>query len=316
MDKRLRSAARRAAAGDPAAAQEWFTEACRTGDYEEQFRAIHKLLELQFPETAELLKKSEEIRQVVDTSSRRWCSSPIYDNCGAYSPDNKLLFYCNEDKRDWYISRGLAEAVNDKDFKLLFEPAGDAHASDPYFLMPKKNVCVVCGTDQKLTHHHVFPLCYKRHIRNKSAVSAYGMYDVMAVCVTCHDTYESYADEFKREIATRLDEDFNIDHSAFISNQAAKHAVSLRLFGSAMPEERRKRLEALVIQEFGSLELPLEVYEQAGSNRHPSKIAQMMHRLAQTGDLNGFVVRWRKHFVTTMSPRFLPENWEVEREIY
>jgi hypothetical protein len=33
----------------------------------------------------------------------------------------------------------------------------------------------------------------------------------------------------------------------------------------------------------------------------------------QTADVQGFVRRWREHFLRAMEPGFLPEHWDVDR---
>lgn len=37
------------------------------------------------------------------------------------------------------------------------------------------------------------------------------------------------------------------------------------------------------------------------------------HVISRTPDVQGFVRRWREHFLRTMQPRCLPTHWDVDR---
>jgi hypothetical protein len=38
--------------------------------------------------------------------------------------------------------------------------------------------------------------------------------------------------------------------------------------------------------------------------------------IEHVSDLQGFVERWRKHFIDTMNPQHMPKGWRIDREIY
>ena len=33
-------------------------------------------------------------------------------------------------------------------------------------------------------------------------------------------------------------------------------------------------------------------------------------------DLDDFASIWRKHFIETMDPKFMPEHWDINRRVY
>jgi hypothetical protein len=37
--------------------------------------------------------------------------------------------------------------------------------------------------------------------------------------------------------------------------------------------------------------------------------------VAAVVDLQAFVERWRRHFVSTLEPPFLPQGWRVDRDV-
>src|SRR5581483_4392719 len=127
--------------------------------------------------------------------------SPQYENCQVLNPDNELMFRCCKRKADWYLNRNLAVKVQDDPLtiRLNFIPKGVGRINDPYHLQEMKNRCVVCGSEDNLTRHHIVPISYRRffplNLKNHNS------YDVMALCIPCHRTYEDYALVVKQDLA-------------------------------------------------------------------------------------------------------------------
>lgn len=104
------------------------------------------------------------------------------------------LFRCSERRARVYIRKGYAIQV-DADTLQLIDPTTERKLADlypgqlsPFFLVVKNNCCVVCGKDHDLTRHHIVPRRYK-HKLPKSIRRQ--LSNVLFVCRTCHDTYES-----------------------------------------------------------------------------------------------------------------------------
>ena len=88
----------------------------------------------------------------------------IYGNYQVLSPDGHLMFRCDEKKANWYIKRNLAEIISNDPLivKLKFQPKGLGNHNKKYGLSVIENICVVCGSDEFLTRHHVVPTCYRK----------------------------------------------------------------------------------------------------------------------------------------------------------
>ena len=86
----------------------------------------------------------------------------MYQNLKTYSPDGDLMFLANKKKINWYLDRGLAVKIDDSSIKLTFEPKGSGEKIIP--LIDRENICVVCGTIDDLTHHHVVPTVIKKRL--------------------------------------------------------------------------------------------------------------------------------------------------------
>ena len=249
----------------------------------------------------------------------RKSSRAIYGNCAAVDDDGELLFRCDTKKMEWYLRKGLAERVqNDPPrIRLLFEPGGPGHKGDPFFLQPRRNLCVVCGTEDDLTRHHILPHCYRRWFPR--TLDVYGTYDVMALCTDDHERYEEFSWDLRRKLADEYDAPLNGVGGRACPNtrRAARAAYALMRYGKQIPGRKRSKLRRQVTEFFG-VSNPTHDFlkEQVRKNRTPHKThAQIVvEQIDSCHDaLSQFVIRWRKHFVQQMDPQFLPDFWEIDR---
>jgi len=246
-------------------------------------------------------------------------TASLYGNCSVYDPDGNLMFRCDDRLRSWYLSMDLAEAADQgRNIRLTFTPRGPGHAQDPYFLQDFKNRCVVCGVEKDLSHHHVVPKCYRRHFPRDSYRYGRWMYDVLLLCVDCHDRYEDSAKQLKEAIAIEAgappEGSFNLDQTEV---RVIKLAAALRRHGDLMPEVRRLELEAELRVLLGKESLGEDDLLQAWQLRlkgRTTPAALLVVRKLE--DLDGFARRWRVHFTERMKPRHLPQGWTPDRPIY
>lgn len=105
---------------------------------------------------------------------REACYQPlkdlVYENYTLLAPDGRVLCRCGRKKVDWYLSRGLARAVENEPshFQLNFVPGGHGEDGDTYQLADKSNHCVVCGRDDYNTKHHIVEYEYRQHMPVRS----------------------------------------------------------------------------------------------------------------------------------------------------
>jgi len=239
----------------------------------------------------------------------------LYQNCRVYGPDGELMFRCNRRRLDWYLARGLAVAQGEDGIQLLFEPKGPGAGGDRYYLEDRDNICVVCGAAEPLTRHHVVPDSYRKHF--PTGMTAHNWFDVLLLCIECHEAYEQRALELRRRIAEEHGVPLGgqaptVDKEAL---RAIKFACALRRHWATIPAlrrelllgELRRYLKKDLITEQDILTAS-ELDTRLGGGLLAGKII-----IEQTSDLDAFVRRWREHFIVTMQPRFLSRHWVVNR---
>ena len=238
----------------------------------------------------------------------------IYGNWQVQSPDGILMFRCDEKKAMWYVRRNLGDIVNNdpKIVKLNFKPNGLGNHQRSYGLTEMLNICVVCGTNEFLTRHHVVPHCYRRYFPLE--IKSHNFHDVLSVCVHCHDKYERKADDYKVQLSSIYQAPINgepIDNKEII--KARKLANSLINFEKAMPENRKIEIRNQIKDILGVKKLhksrlqKLLNLEVRYSNKTHGEIV-----VSKIEDIRGFMTSWRKHFIENNDCKFLPKNWSIE----
>lgn len=249
-------------------------------------------------------------------------TKPPYGNCVMLSPDGTILCRCDNKKANWYLSRGLAEVTEEDPltFKLRFIPRGNGHASLPYYVTAKDNMCVCCGALEFLTKHHCVPRCFRRHFPDK--FKSHSCHDIVLLCVACHARYEPLADELKWRLLDEYDIPRHVANTPkrIAIMQVCKAANALLQHGDKIPVDRAQVLSAVVGRHLGKevvtlddlqeiQKLDLELREQ-----HTAEDCFGRRVVEQLSDIYEFVKMWRNHFVTTMQPKFLPAFWSIDHE--
>lgn len=244
----------------------------------------------------------------------------LYGNC-VVKHGEITMFRCGVDRMNWYLEKGLAvlESSDPPVLQINFTPKGPGHSGDPYFLQEFKNRCVVCGKDEDLSHHHIVPYCYRRHFPKDSYEAGRWFYDVLLLCVRCHDRYERQANGLKDEIAS----EHGISSSG-LSNLSKddviviKACAALVKHSDEMPEDRRKYFEGVVKAYLGVEQFTREEAQNVWKNLMDAQevVAAGVIVVSKLTDFDAFAIRWRQHFMKHMKPKFLPIGWNPERRIY
>lgn len=243
---------------------------------------------------------------------------PLYGNCRVQNPDGVHIFNCGEKKANWYLKRNLADVIQEAPFtiRLNFEPNGKGHADDSFYLQERQNICVCCGTKEQLTKHHVVPYCYRRffpeQLKNHTA------YDVLPLCYECHEKYEGFAQQFKKELA----KEYAIlkENTTVVDPELKKiclYATAL-LKQTTIPAVRREMMMN-VIRSFYRRDVTTEDLEKASQiryNTHRTDYKPEGQSVVENlNNVEEFVKRWRQHFVDTMKPQHMPKYWIVDRPL-
>lgn len=250
----------------------------------------------------------------------------LYGNYQVVHPDGHIMFHCDVQKALWYLNRELADIIseNPPQLQLKFIPGGLGHIGDKYYLTPKVNQCVVCGINQDLNRHHVMPRVFRRHLPEQ--IKNHNYHDILLLCVKCHCAYEVEASKFKQKICKEFGILIN-DGGGENYNQKIGElrgaARALLNYGNFIPEPRYSHLQAIVkktcsnftekdLKKFASMN-PWTVSEE--KEKHVSYGLFVMQKIQAEDKVQEFTEQWRKHFVDSMKPKYLPEYWDVKRPL-
>jgi hypothetical protein len=247
----------------------------------------------------------------------------LYGNNSIYYQDI-LLFRTNDKRANWYLSRDLAEIVQEdpdggKKIRLKFQPKGLGNSEDPFYIEKKKNVCVVCGDNivENLTKHHVVPSVYRKNfpLEYKDRSS----HDVVLMCKKHHYEYEEYALEFKNILA----EEFGVPTLSKSSmvfydtniKRAKGIAFALTNYRKQMPKDR---IEALCneFEYITSLKAIKKNFNRISKSSLGYSTKEIEHGKAMVDKITNyqnFVERWRQHFLDYAKPQYLSEHWSVTK---
>jgi len=239
----------------------------------------------------------------------------IYGNYKVFSPEGHLMFRCDQKKANWYLSRDLADLMETFTIQLKFEPKGLGNHNKVYGLTEMDNKCVVCGSNEFLTRHHVVPICYRRFFPIN--IKSHNFHDVLSLCAGCHEKYEKYAYNNRLKIADEYDVPIN---GELFNN---KDFLKVRRLSSCLvdgaypniPKWRIKEIKTEVKGYFGwkritkrriqdIIDIKVKVYNRTHGEVVISKLV----------DINTFIKDWRRNFIQNMDCKYLPKNWSVENE--
>jgi len=246
----------------------------------------------------------------------------MYGNVRMLSPDGETLAFVDTKRGDWYVKRGLAIREEGNTVRLNFVPEG--HPEEWEKRESRGNYCVVCGTTEELTKHHIVPRTYRRRFPEK--YKSRSSHDVVMMCINCHDKYEDFADELKRALEKetgiqygRLTYDNDNEKTILLYMRGL--ARSLLRHGDKMPPERKKELEKLLDETKAKLKTKYDLPEDLESLstmdcKEPlweQVMDETIKKLIAAYDITEFIMRWRQHFITCMQPKFMPKDWQGDK---
>jgi hypothetical protein len=237
----------------------------------------------------------------------------LLGNFTAYDPNGDFLFNCDSKKARWYVKRNLATWINEEKthFKLNFIPKGNGNRNlGKYFTEYIKNQCVICGTSEHLTKHHVVPSCYKKHFPEMCKSNDH--FDVLLICSECHETIEHHYDHRKKELHKphkgELENEYNhYKELNSLIRTAQKHVDYLDDARKEIMAQKATKINPSITT-FDQL-LNAELIDIGGSL--DNTICQRIVRDEQD-NLRNFIISWRELFLEYGQPKFLPNGWLEE----
>ncbi len=248
----------------------------------------------------------------------------LYGNHKIFSPDGDFMFMGNTKKINWYLDKGLAETIKTDDdggihIKLSFTPNGLGHdVDDPYYLTSKENICVVTGdnTLTSLTKHHVIPYCFRKHfeLRFKDRSS----HDVVLITRKQHYIYENkFAMELKNEIAIELGVPTHDEYSATVNSGNPARSIANTLIQHHNKIPMKPLLDLMIrFEDLTDIKCTMDnivEYVKECNSIIPIPWGKLI--VDEITDIQEFSERWRQHFVDSMNPNFMPDGWDIKRNI-
>lgn len=243
----------------------------------------------------------------------------IFENCLIQAPDGINLSRCSVKKLQWYLDNRLATLVGDNPptIRLNFEPSGREGIDDPLLLAGKPNLCVVCGTVDNLTRHHIVPYCFIRHMKLEYKLDTFR--DIYPLCEPCHQKYEKESFEKKKEMAAKLGITVNGLPTEQLRQvwRVRSWAATLLKHGHLIPPSRKTELLAFVrehLKKNDVTESDLEFLSNQKITEVPEYTSFSKLVAENVDNYDDFAKKWREHFVQTMNPQFMPEVWQIDRK--
>jgi len=255
--------------------------------------------------------------------------SPLYHNCMLQAPDGQVLCTCDTKKADWYVAKGIGYIVSQDPYtvRLRFEPSGRPEGrAGEYYLSVKPNICVVCGKDDSFLRKNVVPHEYRRYF--PAVMKDHQSHDVLLMCVRCHQRSNMYDADLRKKLSEECDAPIGTETDVKLREnvelkrvRSAGRALQANRARQCIPQNRLQELQEALLEHYQVEELTDDIIDRAAKcsfliengDYVPHSRAVVQYFL-ERGGLLQLEVRWRKHFLETMKPAFLPELWSVDHQ--
>lgn len=277
-------------------------------------------LVLRMPPTVKLLCPTEGHEELLvgfkaGTHKIQHIRGKLYGNYRVIHPEGHVMFHCAAPKILWYLNRDLADILSHDppQLRLKFVPQGAGWQADDYYLTLKENICVVCGAKEELNRHHVVPHCFRKHAPQH--IKNFSHHDVLLLCLACHTKYEQEANKLKDLLGQ--EHNVSINQPPVQYWRASKAAATIINFGHIIAPERLQVLYQRVKDYIGDDYTQEHLQKLAARNGQSKEYRPEAYGkvIMDNVDYQAFFERWRRHFIDTMNPQFMPNNWSVTRPV-
>jgi exonuclease 3'-5' domain-containing protein 2 len=219
--------------------------------------------------------------------------------------NGRLISWCSKKKKDWYLQEGIVKPVGDDAIQFLVETAVDFREKHPEALS-YKDCCVVCGTKEGLSSHHVVPYSFVEFFTNDW--KDYCEHDVVYLCVKCHNKYEKSSHQFRMELLKKYGVSAAYDR---IKGQAIAAANTIRK--RKVPNNVKEKLLGRIVRYLNKTQITDQDIKAVSKLKLVEKeedrpSAQLVRNLTDIGE---FCALWRDHFIKTMKPKHLTKGWDI-----
>lgn len=244
---------------------------------------------------------------------------------------------------------GLADP-DSMTIRLTFEPKGAGRVGDPYYSVPLANRCVVCGwrggqpgpdlaPERGLVKQQLVPREYRVWFPER--LKSHASHDIVPLCRQCHDSYSRPMGQLKRRLLEEwgvVPREANTRPASAVCarrSQAVKLIRTLQNHSTSLPPDRVVELQTKLglllelpvetaavreLEPFLELAIKAEAKLSEEALAEPTVVPtpagqRVVERVIAAGALDSFVQRWRRHFLATMQPQFMPGGWSPTRPL-
>lgn len=238
----------------------------------------------------------------------------LYGNIEVYSPDDILMFYASAKRMHFYLKNDLAEEIGDDKFRLKFQPKGLGWGTPDgkRYLCKRDNCCVVTGSTENLTRHHIVPILFRRHFPSEFNSN---FQVVVLIDIDKHREYTIKEQKFYDILALKYDiPEYKTFNKVIRNETRVSCIVNIMRNNKNLPKQRLTELElefmhhtglACTQENFNKFirKKPFYVREELSIENDFG-----MALVSKITDFREFELLWLNHFIEEMKPKFLPKD--------
>jgi hypothetical protein len=277
----------------------------------------------------------------------------MYDNIRMLDMDGTVLSTISQKKAHWYLHHPakLAKAIDPHTIQLNFRPHKNSDEEDrritEYNASIKRNCCVGCGDETSFMRHYVVPYCYRSRFPN--AFKTHLPHDVVILCPSCHMHAEQASHKRMRRLESNLRRQNHLPPETAQPEWIDPHrqairnaAVAVSKWKTKLPKSKIKEYERKIADyfriDYPTKPIPETIISDACqlTTRKPNPnfvsgvdlvIESLLKSHSNTDraaedelgfdevQLTHFIREWRRNFVQSIQPRFLPAAWSVDAPV-
>jgi hypothetical protein len=236
----------------------------------------------------------------------------FYSNALVLSQDGKPLCTIDHKRIEWYLLRGLATEINPPDgypraIQLNFRLKCEYREPKNYELAIIRTECVLCGSKEKLTVHHVVPRVIRK-LFPKSEKNRSRQWCLL-LCISCH-----------KKVELRIQAVYKTNYPMGIKDESKRNEFVLRrlkgmnILDRLEPEKMAKLMSEAGYTTIEQIPAPPTDEENDALHRH----ASMLHRKAidkwayefieEHGGIEGTKAYFRELFLS-FNPQYVPDGY-------
>jgi hypothetical protein len=237
-----------------------------------------------------------------------------YDNILLKDVNGEIIGFIDQKRAKFYISRKLAvfDEVN-KILKLNFKVSKKTVADEPFYLQPRENKCVVCGSTSELSKHHCIPWMFRKHYPDNW--KKHSSHDVLVLCEIHHRDYEKKANLLKEFLGSAA----GVENGGKLIYPSwyiyGKKILGLESNKKQIPHEHYISKKSFYLdkieKELGEVSFSLSKLKDKMKVFIEKEHITKINKIIQHFGCNEFAKIWRNHFVSTMQPKCLPDKWDI-----